>query len=80
MVTFAPCPAMMPERIGTIGSTQGVNASRRPAPKKNPITSSRLPERMKPAIQSCFETKPEVSTDIVPPAGKSTDSAFVIGG
>ena len=30
---FSPPPAMMPERIGTIGSTQGVNDMQQPAPR-----------------------------------------------
>ncbi len=34
VVTLAPWPAMMPDRIGTIGSTQGVNDSSSPDPKK----------------------------------------------
>tara|TARA_B100001564_G_scaffold351618_1_gene357731 strand:+ start:3163 stop:3360 length:198 start_codon:yes stop_codon:yes gene_type:complete len=29
-----PCPAIMPVKIGTIGRTQGVNASKSPAKKK----------------------------------------------
>jgi hypothetical protein len=29
-----PWPTMMPDRIGYIGKTQGVSASRMPAPKK----------------------------------------------
>ena len=32
-VTLAPCPTMMPERIGIIGSTHGVSDSSNPAPK-----------------------------------------------
>ena len=80
VVTFGPWPAMMPERIGTIGSTQGVKASSSPAPKKKPMTSSRLPERMNAAILSCLDTKPPAAADIVPPAGKSTFRVLVIGG
>ncbi len=34
---------MMPDRIGTIGNTQGVNASPSPAAKNPPSISSRLP-------------------------------------
>jgi hypothetical protein len=40
---FSPPPAMIPERIGTIGRTQGVKASNNPAPKKDNNTSARLP-------------------------------------
>ena len=43
VVTFSPLPAMMPERIGTIGSTQGVNASNSPAPKNDSSTRKMLP-------------------------------------
>ena len=35
---------MMPERIGIIGSTHGVNASRRPNPRKLASTSQKLPD------------------------------------
>ncbi len=34
---------MMPDRIGIIGNTQGVNASSNPAPKKNETISKKLP-------------------------------------
>ena len=37
------CPAMMPERIGIIGNTQGVSASSRPNPKKVATTPQKLP-------------------------------------
>ena len=37
-------PAMMPDRIGIIGSTQGVKVSRMPAPKNAAAISHRLPE------------------------------------
>ena len=35
---------MMPDRIGIIGSMHGVNASRRPKPKKLASTSQKLPD------------------------------------
>jgi hypothetical protein len=34
---------MMPDRIGIIGSTQGVKASRRPKPKKLAMSTARCP-------------------------------------
>src|SRR3569833_2287152 len=49
---------MMLDRIGTIGSTQGVKARPRPARKNQPNVVRRLPERMRAANQSCSETKP----------------------
>src|ERR1700693_4687618 len=39
-----PSPTIMPERIGIIGSTHGVKASRRPKPKKLASTSQELPD------------------------------------
>src|SRR3970282_1963876 len=39
-----PSPTMMPERIGIIGSMQGVKASRSPKPKKLASTSQVLPD------------------------------------
>src|SRR5437868_3319428 len=38
-------PTMIDDRIGTIGSTQGVNDSSRPATRNTPATVNRLPER-----------------------------------
>ena len=46
-VTFAPSPAMIPATIGTIGRTQGVNASGRPARKKAPAIRKILPSRIR---------------------------------
>src|SRR4051812_36285886 len=37
-------PTMMPDRIGIIGSTQGVNVSASPAPKKNSRIQPRWPD------------------------------------
>src|SRR3990170_4413448 len=45
-----PSPTMMPERIGIIGSMQGVKASRRPKPKKLASTSQVLPDSNMAAI------------------------------
>src|SRR3970040_1332759 len=42
-VILWPRPTMMPDRIGIIGNTQGVSASKRPAPKKNDTTSQKPP-------------------------------------
>src|SRR2546423_942870 len=38
-----PSPAMIPDRMGIIGSTQGVKARRRPKPRKPASTSAALP-------------------------------------
>ena len=35
---------MIPDRIGIIGSTQGVNASSRPKPRKLASTTQKLPD------------------------------------
>src|SRR5690606_17781145 len=54
--TCAPCPAMMPDRIGTIGSTHGVNARRSPRPKNVAPTTSHESDRMIAARRACSET------------------------
>ena len=55
-VAASPWPAMMPERIGIIGSTQGVKASSRPNPKKLAMIASRLPPEIRLDSRSCSET------------------------
>src|SRR5882757_5444634 len=47
---------MIPDRIGIMGSTQGVSDSSRPIPKKVARTAARLPSRMRVASCSCSET------------------------
>src|ERR1019366_227671 len=42
-VILWPRPTMMPDRIGIIGNTHGVNASNNPAPKKKETISQKLP-------------------------------------
>ena len=89
-MTFLPCPAMIPERIGTMGSTQGVKASTRPARKKPPSMMRMFPERASEAYQSCSETKPEETLLASPaapadpegtcPGGRLTRTVFVTGG
>ena len=59
-------PAMMLERIGTIGSTHGVKARPSPARKNQPSMTRVLPERIRAANQSCSETKPPAL--LAPPA------------
>src|SRR6185312_2520473 len=55
-VTLSPCPTMIPERIGIIGSTHGVNDSNKPPAKNAPSISNRLPLRTRLARRSCSET------------------------
>src|SRR5450759_1169038 len=42
-VILWPRPTMMPDRIGIIGNTHGVNASNNPAPKKKETISQKPP-------------------------------------
>ncbi len=56
-MTLVPWPAMIPESIGTIGSTQGVKASSNPEPKKEMMTMNRLPLRIRAASRSWADTK-----------------------
>src|SRR3954453_22786725 len=93
-VTFSPSPTIRPDRIGIIGSTQGVNESPRPAAKKNPSTAMRLPLRSMSASLSCAETKavdvgvgvaaaplgPPAWAVPVPGDGRTTLTVLVIGG
>src|SRR3954462_2281913 len=58
----APWPTMMLDRIGTIGSTQPVNATPRP-PKKNPPSSAAHEPVTSAAHRSCSET----GSDPAPP-------------
>ena len=48
-----PWPTMMLERIGTIGNTQGVNASRSPNPKNTAATQGRAPSRINRETVHC---------------------------
>jgi hypothetical protein len=47
-----PVPTMTPERIGTIGNTQGVNESSSPNPKKLAITSQNPPSNTRAMVVS----------------------------
>jgi hypothetical protein len=44
---------MMPDRIGIMGSTQGVNDSSTPRPKNVASTAGSLPSRIRNASRSC---------------------------
>ena len=79
----APWPAMMPDRMGTIGSTQGVKASSSPSPKNVPSTTSSWPEPMSLARRSCSETNAPggvPATAVPAPAGRVTVKPRVSGG
>src|SRR5690606_30746039 len=71
----APWPAMMPERIGTIGSTQGVNESNRPRPKNVAPTRSHESERISAARRSCSETGASEALGGALSAGANADAA-----
>jgi len=84
-VTLLPWLAIIPERIGTIGNTQGVNESSKPRPKNVASTRSRLPLWINRASRSCSEmTPPEVGLDDLSAeasiAGRESFRVFVIGG
>src|SRR5262249_46511476 len=63
---FSPDPAMMPDRIGIIGNTHGVNASRRPKPKKLSSASQRLLDDRFAASACSSDCPPGLS---LPPRG-----------
>ncbi len=73
---------MMPDRIGIIGSTQGVKASRRPKPKKLAMTTNRLPSAISPDRRSCSETMGAAASrgEAVPGGGIVIDTVRVTGG
>src|SRR5258706_14045890 len=60
----APWPTMMPDRIGSIGSTQGENASASPKPKK---------------LARISQKQPLASSDCAAPAGTAA-AAGAAGG
>src|SRR3546814_9852597 len=67
-----PAPAISPDRIGIIGSTQGVNASPRP-PRKN---HSRVSQRPEP-VSAAARRVSSASSALVP---ASAAGAFPAGG
>jgi hypothetical protein len=76
---------MIPERIGTIGNTQGVNARSRPAPKKVAITIHILAVPINSASFACSETGGvrslmAASAETVVAVGRVTLSVRVVGG
>ncbi len=64
-VTSGPWPTISPERIGTIGSTQGVKASNSPKPKNTASTVGSAPPLMSAASRSDSDTGAAS-----PPAGR----------
>ncbi len=88
-VRRSPWPAMMPETIGTIGSTHGVNASSRPERKNAPIITNTLPVEISRARPVCSETysppppPPAIAPSTIEAAeasGRATSNVFVMGG
>src|SRR5689334_2161057 len=73
---FSPEPAMMPDRIGIIGNTHGVNASKRPNPKKLNNASQRLLERF--AASACSSDWPLLASPL--PAAAPTSPLPLAGG
>src|SRR5215470_1032884 len=66
----APCPTMIDDRIGSIGSTQGVKLSSRPSAKKIGSTENR--DRDLNAVSSRFKSVGGVAGEAIavpPPAG-----------
>ena len=55
VVMCRPWPVMMPDRIGIIGNTHGVNARPRPIRKKAPITTQVPWPAIIAAIWSCSD-------------------------
>src|SRR5690606_636752 len=54
-LTSSPSPAMIPDNIGTIGSTQGVKANNSPAPKNVATTSQSPALEMRLARRACSD-------------------------
>ena len=51
-LTGPVCPAINDDRMGTMGSTQGVKASSKPASQNTPTVRNKLPEASVDAIES----------------------------
>ena len=64
---------MMPDRIGIIGNTHGVNASSNPKPKKLSSASQRLLERFAASACSSDLIAPQLSP--LPLAGEAAPQA-----
>src|SRR5262245_28146579 len=85
-VMFSPCPTIIPDKIGIIGNTHGVNDSPSPARKNNPNAYQRLPLSAA-ANPSCSDTigAPVPEDSDLPAAldvfatGNVNDAVFVIG-
>ena len=78
VVTSGPWPTIRPDRIGTIGSTQGVNASSSPMPKNTASTAGRAPPVISAARRSDSETGPAGAPRSLPAgrvAGAATGTA-----
>ena len=66
---------MMPDRIGTIGNTHGVNASNRPAPKNVPMTTMRLEPEIICASLACSD----IGAAVALPVGVRAETAVAAG-
>src|SRR6185295_5937108 len=82
-VIFFPWPAISPDRIGTIGNTQGVSERSNPNPRKLPMMSQKLPVFMNRAIfassAGSLVKVPGDCNDVEPFADKPPGSAVENG-
>ena len=73
-----PSPTIMPDRIGIIGKTHGVNESNNPKPKKEIILNNRFLSFNFCVIESCSESSGSL-LELSLPACKSNEAGKVIG-
>ncbi len=71
---------MMPDRMGTIGNTQGVSDSSRPKPKKLAIAIQKPPSRSNPAIFDDSSPSPAAGVSDAVLAGSAGRAAGMAAG
>ena len=56
LLLFGKVEGLLEDRMGSIGSTQGVNDNKMPRPKNVASTANKLPSRISEASLSCSAT------------------------
>ena len=82
VMPLSPCPTMMLDRIGIIGSTQGVNVSSSPVPKAKMIANRKLVDAMEPAspVGLLAPTGSRKATPTMPVFARRISKYLLMGG